>query len=169
MLQRKTVKISDLGSGAHLALWGVRVCAQDKEHSNVVTACLARTFECNAKSALSTLQSFSRHLGRDGRRAITLGAPGFISASHDEVCIVSALATAQSGHVFERNAHLEWLMGGQPGACVQKATQDLADLFLMHGVTIIKPYTPPSFAIPAAPLEACASPQQNRLSPKAVQ
>ena len=143
------VSLPDLGTGAGLAIWGLRAIILGHGECPALSHGLARAFSDDSEAVQSALLAFVQSIGTSGRRKILLSPPGCGRLTSDELSIAACLAAAQQGRTDLVGAHLSWLLAGPAALFAHEAARQIADIFLAHGLTI----RPPELEIGAAPEE----------------
>lgn len=131
--------LPQLGFGAGFALWGFRACAAGRGGCAALIRGYQNTLGHDGLAALDALLTLAQTLGFGGRRKVSLGAPGLLHPTHDEMTLVAALAAAQSGEPAGRDAALRWLFAGEPPLEAAIAADALGAVFTCHGLEIETP------------------------------
>ena len=139
----------DLGFGAGFVLWGFRACARGKAQCPVIVRGYHQMFGEVGLCVLTALLGFARVLGVEGRRTLTLAAPGSARMTADELSIVAAFAAAQARETDKLDAHLAWLMAGAPHGKATMAADHIGHHFAARGLEIRSPQLEASPMIPA--------------------
>ena len=132
-----STRLNDLLQGEHTLLWAFRAIAFGAGGCPL----LRRQFEdvCGPAAgteAFNALTVFVRELGLHGRRRVTLHVPGTFRLSCDELLILAAFAAAQDEDYVRLEAHLAWLIAGEPSgvfgaaACLVAQAMGMNDLRL---------------------------------------
>ncbi|MES2897555.1 MAG: hypothetical protein V4759_16155 [Pseudomonadota bacterium] len=107
-------RLDELSQGEHMLLWAFRALAIGARDCRLIH----RQFEdaCGAAGAeaLAALTVFVRELALNGRRRITVAAPGSRCVTRDEQLILALFAAAQAEDYARLEAHLAWLLAGEP-------------------------------------------------------
>lgn len=107
-------RLDELSQGEHMLVWAFRTLAIGAHDCGLVR----RQFEdaCGpvGVEALAALTVFVGDLGRTGRRRIVLAAPGSMRLTRDEQLILALFAAAQAEDYARLEAHLAWLLAGEP-------------------------------------------------------
>ncbi len=131
--------LPQLSFGAGFALWGFRACASGRGGCSSLIRGYQNTLGHDGLAALEALLTLAQALGFEGRRKVTLGAPGLLHPTHDEMTLISALAGAQSGQGAARDAALRCLFAADPPLEAVMAADALGAVFTCHGLEIETP------------------------------
>lgn len=132
-------RLDDLTQGEHMLLWAFRalaIGARDRRliHRQFDEACGPAGVE-----ALAALGVFVRELALGGRRKVTLAAPGSLSITRDEQLILALFAAAQAEDYARLEAHLAWLLAGEPRPPFAAAACLTAQALGMNGYVLRLP------------------------------
>ena len=133
--------LPELGTGSGLAVWSFRACALGHGDCCVLMRGFERAFGDDADPALRAMLGLVRVIGHQGRRKVSLGMPGCVRITRDELSLLMVLAAAQSGDSALRDAHLTWLNGRTPCDHMSLIVERVADLFGSNGYRIKLPQT----------------------------
>lgn len=118
----KHTTIPDLGFGGGFALWGFRAIAGGQGNCCQLNVGFNKAFSIDTqfgnvrqggtrgRLAINAMKSFAYQIGNTGKRKVILSTSGTLNLTADEICIVAALSTAQSGDDALCQAHLTWLL-----------------------------------------------------------
>lgn len=132
--------LGELLQGEHTLIWAFRAIALGAGGCPL----LKRQFEdiCGPAAgteAFSALSVFVRELARHGRRKVTLHVPGSFRLSGDEQLILAAFAAAQEDDYVRLEAHLAWLIAGEPSGVFGAAACLVAQAMAMNDLRLRAP------------------------------
>ena len=133
------VLVPKLGLGTGLVMMSFRACALGRTECCAIVEGYERAFGLDGPATLSDMQNLTSVLGNDGRRKLTITAPGCARITADELSIVAMFAAAQADDAAGRDAHLLWLLAKSPGRQVSALVSRIADTFGRHGLHIKAP------------------------------
>ncbi|WP_332765404.1 hypothetical protein [Phenylobacterium sp.] len=107
-------RLDELCQGEHMLLWAFRALAIGAGDCRLVRQQFDDACGPVGVEALAALTVFVRELARGGRRKITLAAPGSMRITRDEQLILALFAAAQAEDYARLEAHLAWLLAGEP-------------------------------------------------------
>lgn len=128
--------VPDLGLAAGFAIFGFRVSARGQWRCRVVQRGFANTLGEDASDVLERMVHFARELGFSGNRKVTLGMPGCIRATSDELSFLAALNAAQAGNAELCKNHLDWIFGGAAPSTSVLNIMSVAKSFQKNGLSI---------------------------------
>ena len=106
-------RLDDLSQGEHMLLWAFRALAVGVRDCRLITRQFDDACGPTGPEALAALSVFVRELGLDGRRKVTLAAPGSLCITRDEQLVLAIFAAAQAEDYIRLEAHLAWLLADQ--------------------------------------------------------
>lgn len=133
------VFVPQLGVGAGLVMMSFRACALGRAKCCMIIEGYERAFGLEGPATLSDMHDLTSVLGNDGRRKLTITAPGCARLTADELSIVAMFAAAQADDAAGRDAHLLWLLAKSPGKQVSTLVSRIAGTFARHGLNIKAP------------------------------
>ena len=133
------VFVPKLGVGTGLVIMSFRACALGRAKCCPIIEGYERAFGLEGPTTLSDMHNLTSVLGNDGRRKLTITAPGCARLTADELSIVAMFAAAQADDAAGRDAHLLWLLAKSPGKQVSALVSRIADTFARHGLRIKAP------------------------------
>ncbi|MDP3748984.1 MAG: hypothetical protein Q8Q88_18245 [Phenylobacterium sp.] len=107
-------RLDELSQGEHMLLWAFRALAIGARDCRLIHRQFDEACGPAGVEALAALGVFVRELALNGRRKITLAAPGSMRITRDEQLILALFAAAQAEDYARLEAHLAWLLAGEP-------------------------------------------------------
>lgn len=107
-------RLDELLQGEHMVLWAFRAIAMGAADCRLVRRQFDIACGPAGSEALAALNVFVRELGLNGRRKVTLAAPGSARVTQDEQLILAIFAAAQAEDYGRLEAHLAWLLADTP-------------------------------------------------------
>lgn len=159
--------LCELSQGEHMLLWAFRAHAFGVGGCGLVRRQFDQACGLAGAEALNGLAVFVRELALHGRRRVSLGVPGSYRLSRDEQLILALFAAAQGRDYPRLEAHLVWLVGGEPHALFGAAAALVAEAFEMNGLLLRMPELEAAPAADPAP-DAPASDIVVPLRPRAA-
>ena len=132
-------RLGDLSQGEHMLLWAFRATAFGAGDCRLMPRQLVENFGPQGQEALTALTVFVRELGLNGRRRITLAAPGSYRLTRDEQSVLALFASAQAEDYARLEAHLAWLLADTPRAPFPAAACLVAQALAMNGLMLRLP------------------------------
>lgn len=143
-------RLDDLLQGEHMMLWAFRAIAMGAADCRLVRRQFDMACGPAGSEALAALNVFVRELGINGRRKVTLAAPGSARVTRDEQLILAVFAAAQAEDYLRLEAHLAWLLADTPRRPFAAAACLTAQALAMNGYILRLPAMEPG---PAPGLE----------------
>ena len=132
-------QLCDLLQGEHMLLWAFRATAFGAGDCHLIRRQFEESCGPMGVQALTALSVFVRELGQNGRRKVTLAAPGSYRLTRDEQSILALFAAAQAEDYPRMEAHLAWLLADTPRAPFPAAACLVAQALEMHGFVLRLP------------------------------
>jgi len=133
------VLLTELGPATALALVGFRAHAFGRADCCCVRSGFSAALGRDAHEALAVLLVFTRIMGHEGGRKISLAAPGCGRMTRDELSIACAFSAAQAWDDVAMDAHLSWLLGGPVPQSLKTLVGKIGDIFAGHGMAFEAP------------------------------
>lgn len=102
-------RLDDLLQGEHMLLWAFRTLAVGLGDCRLLKRQFDEACGPAGAQALAALSVFVRELGINGRRKVSVAAPGSACITQDERLILALFAAAQDEDYGRLEAHLAWL------------------------------------------------------------
>ncbi|WP_309644031.1 hypothetical protein [Phenylobacterium sp.] len=134
-----TARLDDLTQGEHMLLWAFRALAIGARDCRLIHRQFDEACGPAGGEALAALSVFVGELGRSGRRKVTLAAPGSLRITRDEQLILALFAAAQAEDYARLEAHLAWLLAGEPRPPFAAAACLTAQALGMNGYVLRLP------------------------------
>ena len=131
--------LEDLLQGEHMVLWAFRAIAMGAADCRLVRRQFDMACGPAGSEALAALNVFVRELGLNGRRKVTLAAPGSARLTRDEQLILALFAAAQAEDYGRLEAHLAWLLADTPRSPFPAAACLTAQALAMNGFFLRAP------------------------------
>lgn len=147
-------RLEDLLQGEHMVLWAFRAIAMGPADCRLVRRQFDMACGPAGSEALAALNVFVRELGINGRRKVTLAAPGSARVTRDEQLILAVFAAAQAEDYGRLEAHLAWLLADTPRPPFAAAACLTAQALGMNGYLLRLPVVEPA---PPAEIEEDAA------------
>ena len=132
-------RLCDLSQGEHMLLWAFRAAAFGAGDCHLVRRQFEESCGPLGLEALTALSVFVRELGLNGRRKITLAAPGSYRLTRDEQAGLAVFAAAQAEDYARLDAHLAWLLADAPRSPFPAAACLVAQALSMNGYLLRLP------------------------------
>ena len=132
-------RLCDLSHGEHMLLWAFRAAAFGAGDCHLVRRQFEESCGPLGLEALTALSVFVRELGLNGRRKITLAAPGSYRLTRDEQSVLAVFAAAQAEDYARLDAHLAWLLADAPRSPFPAAACLVAQALSMNGYLLRLP------------------------------
>lgn len=146
-------RLGDLSQGEHMLLWAFRATAFGAGDCMLVRHQFEETCGPMGLEALTALNVFVRELGINGRRRITLAAPGSYRLTRDEQSLLAVFASAQAEDYGRMESHLAWLLADTPRAPFPAAACLVAQALGMNGLVLRLPTVEAAHAPAVTPIE----------------
>ena len=137
-------RLDDLLQGEHMVLWAFRAIAMGAADCRLVRRQFDMACGLAGSEALAALNVFVRELGVNGRRKVTLAAPGSARVTWDEQLILAVFAAAQAEDYGRLEAHLAWLLADTPRSPFAAAACLTAQALGMNGYLLRLPTVEPA-------------------------
>lgn len=148
-------RLCALTRGEHMLLWAFRASAFGAGRCGLVRRQFEDTCGPNGPEAINALLVFVRELALQGRRTVSVCAPGSLRLSRDEQLVLAVFAAAQAEDYPRMEAHLAWLVGAEPAHVFGAVACLIADAFALNGLILRVPdIAPPPAAWPAPDAKA---------------
>jgi hypothetical protein len=133
-----------------MLLWAFRASAFGAGRCGLVRRQFEDACGANGAEAINALLVFVRELALQGRRTISICAPGSHRLSRDEQLVLAVFAAAQAEDYRRMEAHLAWLVGADPAHAFGAIACLIADTFALNGLVLRVPeIAPPPESWPA--------------------
>ncbi|WP_412546764.1 hypothetical protein [Maricaulis sp. MIT060901] len=130
--------LPELGMGAGYFMLGFRALARGAGGCCTLRRTFRDGFGHASGDVLAGLAELVSALGWEGRRKVTLSAPGSARITPDELTLVCTLAAALRGDVPTMSSHLEWLFGRPPSNEVIEIMERLGHHFRNAELLVIE-------------------------------
>lgn len=134
-------RLEDLLQGEHMVLWAFRAIAMGAPDCRLIRRQFDVACGPAGSEALAALNVFVRELGLNGKRRVTLAAPGSARLTRDEQLILALFAAAQAEDYGRLEAHLAWLLADAPRRPFAAAACLTAQALGMNGFLLRLPVT----------------------------
>jgi hypothetical protein len=159
-------RLSALTRGEHMLLWAFRASAFGAGRCGMVRRQFEDACGPGGAEAINALMVFVRELALQGRRRISICAPGSHRLSRDEQLVLAVFATAQAEDYQRMEAHLAWLAGSEPSHAFGAIACLIADTFALNGLILRVPdIAPAPLAWPASAAPASDAPASGVVTP----
>lgn len=132
-------RLDDLLQGEHMVLWAFRAIAMGAADCRLIKRQFDMACGPAGSEALAALNVFVRELGINGKRKVTLAAPGSLCLTRDEQLILALFAAAQAEDYMRLDAHLAWLLADTPRRPFAAAACLTAQALAMNGFMLRLP------------------------------
>jgi hypothetical protein len=149
-------RLCTLTRGEHMLLWAFRASAFGAGRCGLVRRQFEDSCGPGGAEAINALLVFVRELALQGRRTISVCAPGSLRLSRDEQLVLAVFGAAQMEDYARMEAHLAWLVGAEPPHVFGAVACLIADTFGLNGLVLRVPEIAPAPEAWPAP-EAAAS------------
>jgi hypothetical protein len=137
-------RLCALTRGEHMLLWAFRASAFGGGRCGLVRRQFEDSCGPNGPEAINALLVFVRELALKGRRTVSICAPGSHRLSRDEQLVLAVFAAAQAEDYRRMEAHLAWLVGGEPSHAFGAIACLIADTFALNGLILRVPDIAPA-------------------------
>lgn len=156
-------RLDDLLQGEHMVLWAFRAIAMGAADCRLIRKQFDLACGPTGAEALAALNVFVRELGLNGRRKVTLAAPGSACLTRDEQLVLAVFAAAQAEDYGRLEAHLAWLLADTPRRPFAAAACMTAQALAMNGFLLRLPST--ETGISTAPESDAAAAESQVVTP----
>jgi len=127
------MELWQLDYGQHLLVWSFRAYAVGRYHCPVIVREYGSACGALAREARVAVEVFAQQVEIQGRRPVSLSAPGCIDLTRDEQLLLAIFAAAQRGEEDRCLAHLTWLLATPPRPPVYPAAHVATQALALHG------------------------------------
>jgi hypothetical protein len=137
-------RLCTLTRGEHMRLWAFRASAFGAGRCGLVRRQFEDTCGPGGAEAINALLVFVRELALQGRRTVSICAPGSHRLARDEQLVLAVFGAAQAEDYLRMEAHLAWLVGAEPCPAFGAIACLIADTFAMNGLILRVPDIAPA-------------------------